>query len=81
MVEWRKYGAFRVEAETLCITANTWIRFNGFNQTVTVQLEGEMTEGKRKGKLDQKDVGEEQRERQREVERQAERERTAGTGW
>lgn len=57
MVEWRKYGAFRVEAETLCIAANTWKRFNGFNQTVTVQLEGVDDGGQKEGEIRSKRGG------------------------
>lgn len=57
MAEWRKYGAFRVEAETLCITANTWNRFNGFNQTVTVQLEGVDDGGQKEGEIRSKRGG------------------------
>lgn len=57
MVERRKYGAFRVETQTLCITANTWNRFNGFNQTVTVQLEGVDDGGQKEGEIRSKRGG------------------------
>lgn len=64
----------------MCITTNTWNRFNGFNQTVTVQLEEVDDAGQKEGKLDQKEVGEEQREAERQAEGEKGRNRMM-TGW